>query len=293
MDARRHVLVQRRGWDRAAPCYARYWRRQLLPAQRLLIDTAELAPGDRVLDVACGSGEMTMDVAAAVGPRGGVVATDLSPKMAAATGARAAATGAGNVEVACCDAQELTVDGPFDVALCSLGLMYVPQPAVAVAELRRVLRPDGRVVLSVWGDRRRCGWASVFGIVDARVTSDVCPHFFALGPPGILAAVLRDAGFDDVRESRLDVALDYADRDEALGAAFLGGPVALAYGRFDADVREQVADEYLASIDRFRTTDGRYAVPGEFVVATGVRPGRPSRSNEIPDHRSPTTGEQP
>jgi SAM-dependent methyltransferase len=272
MDARRHLLVQRRGWDRASTCYARYWQRQLLPAQELLIDKAELARGDRVLDVACGSGEMTIAVAAAVTPGGSVVATDLSPKMASATEVRATTAGADNVEVVCCNAEQLTVDGPFDVALCSLGLMYVPHPAVAVAELRRVVRPGGRVVVSVWGDRRHCGWASVFGIVDARVTSDVCPHFFALGAPGILTGVLRDAGFVDEREARLSVALDYRDGGEALGAAFLGGPVALAYGRFDTETRDQVADEYLASIEDFRTDNGGYAVPGEFVVASARRP---------------------
>jgi len=272
MDDRQHLMVQRRGWDRASNCYARYWQRQLLPVQRLLLGTAELAPGDRVLDVACGSGEMTMAVAAAVAPGGRVVATDLSPKMVSATEVRATTAGAHHVEVTCCDAQHLTVDGPFDVALCSLGLMYVPHPAVAAAELRRVVRPGGRVVLSVWGDRRRCGWASVFGIVDARVTSDVCPHFFALGAPGILTAVLRDAGFVGAAEARLAVSLDYRDGDEALGAAFLGGPVALAYGRFDTDTRAQVADEYLASIDDFRTDGGGYAVPGEFVVASARRP---------------------
>lgn len=272
MDARRHLLVQRRGWDRASTYYARYWQRQLLPAQRLLIDKAELGRGDRVLDVACGSGEMTIAVAAAVSPGGWVVATDLSPKMASATEVRATTAGAHNVKVTCCDAEQLTVDGPFEVALCSLGLMYVPHPAIAVAELRRVVRPGGRVVVSVWGDRRHCGWASVFGIVDARVTSDVCPHFFALGAPGILTGLLRDAGFVDESEARLSVPLDYRDGDEALGAAFLGGPVALAYGRFDAETRDQVADEYLASIQDFRTEHGGYAVPGEFVVASARRP---------------------
>jgi SAM-dependent methyltransferase len=272
MDARRHVLVQRRGWDRASSWYALYWQRQLLPAQRLLLDMAGLGHGDRVLDVACGTGEMTIAVAAAVSPGGSVVATDLSPKMASATEVRATSAGVDNVEVACCDAERLTVEGPFDVVLCSLGLMYVPHPVVAVAELRRVLRPGGRVVVSVWGDRRHCGWASVFGIVDARVTSDVCPHFFALGSRGILTGLLRDAGFIDEGEARLCVSLDYRDDDEALGAAFLGGPVALAYGRFDTETRDQVAFEYLASITDFRTDDGGYAVPGEFVVASARLP---------------------
>jgi SAM-dependent methyltransferase len=272
MDERRHLMVQRRGWNRASACYARFWQRQLRPVQRLVLATAELAPGDHVLDVACGSGELTTAVAARVAPDGRVVATDLSPRMVAAAQACAADAGADDVEVVCCDAQHLTVGGRFDVAMCSLGLMYVPRPSVAVAELWRLLRPGGRVVVAVWGDRRRCGWASVFGIVDARVTSDVCPHFFALGAPGALTGVLRDAGFVEATEARLQVSLDYRDGDEALGAAFLGGPVALAYGRFDDDTRADVADEYLASIHDFRTDGGGFAVPGEFVVAAARRP---------------------
>jgi hypothetical protein len=87
----------------------------------------------------------------------------------------------------------------------------------------------------------------------------------------VLARLLEASGFADVEDTRLDVALNYADEEEALGAAFLGGPVALAYGRFDAETRRQVCDEYLASIAPYAHADGTYEVPGEFVVTTGRR----------------------
>ena len=78
------------------------------------------------------------------------------------------------------DAETLALpDAGFDVALNALGLMYVPEPEQAVREMRRVLRPGGRVGLAVWGERSRCGWAPVFEIVQAEVASDVCPRFFA------------------------------------------------------------------------------------------------------------------
>ena len=168
MDARRHRLIQRRGWDRAAAFYAPYWRAQLRPVHALVVAQADLQAGQRVLDVACGSGHVTAAVAAAVAP-GRVVATDLAPKMVDATLALASEKGLGNVEVRCCGAEQLAVDGPFDVALCSLGLMYVPDPSRAATELHRVLRPGGHIAVSVWGERQRCRWADVFGIVDARV----------------------------------------------------------------------------------------------------------------------------
>jgi hypothetical protein len=132
-----------------------------------------------------------------------------------------------------------------------------------------VLRPGGRAAAAVWGARSRCGWAEIFPIVDRRVASDVCPMFFQLGTGDTLSNLMRAAGFHDVRVERLETTLEYASADDALGAAFAGGPVALAYSRFDQSVREDAHAEYLASIEPYRRDDA-YAVPGEFVVAYGA-----------------------
>jgi SAM-dependent methyltransferase len=272
MDDRRHRLIQRRGWDRAVAHYERCWQRQLAPVHDLVLATAAPQPGERVIDVACGSGAMTARLATAVGTAGAVVATDLSPRMVEAVAVRTSADGLGNTVAICCEGEALEVTGPFDVGICSLGLMYMPDSLVALGELRRVVRPGGRVVVAVWGERHRCGWASLFGIVDARVASDVCPLFFSLGGPGAVAGALEAAGFVNVSDTRLGVPLDYQSADEAIGAAFLGGPVALAYAHFDTDVREAVHAEYLASIAAFASPQGGYRVPGEFVVASGRRP---------------------
>ena len=126
--------------------------------------------------------------------------------------------------------------------------MYVPDPETAAREMWRAARPGGRTVVSVWGQRSRCGWAEVFPIVDARVKSDVCPLFFRLGTGGALQAALREAGFVDIVVERMVTHLSFADGDDVCRAAFLGGPVALAYARFDAATRSAVHAEYLASI---------------------------------------------
>jgi hypothetical protein len=96
--------------------------------------------------------------------------------------------------------------------------------------------------------------------------------FFQLGTGDMLANGLHAAGFEDVRVDRIAATLEYASPEEAIGAAFAGGPVALAYSRFDPPVRDEVHAEYLASIAASRGGDG-YQVPGEFVVARGVRAG--------------------
>lgn len=270
MEPKLQRWVQRQGWDRASACYEQYWQTQLQPAIDLVLATANVQRGEHVIDVACGTGLATLPSAARVAPAGRVLGTDLAPKMVADLQRRAMAVGLTNVDVACRDAEDLRIDESFDVALCSLGLMYVPAPAVAVRELHRVLRPGGRVVASVWGERRNCGWAEVFSIVAARVSSDVCPMFFALGSPGALARLFAEAGFVDVEETRLHVELHYASDDDAIGAAFVGGPVALAHSRFDEEARRSAYAEYLASIAPFAIDDG-YHVPGEFVVVSARR----------------------
>ena len=151
--------------------------------------------------------------------------------------------------------------------------MYVPNPLDALKQMHRVLRPGGRAVVAVWGERSRCGWAEIFPIVDRRVASDVCPMFFQLGTGGALRAQLEAAGFGEVHVERLRTSMRYDSDEEACGAAFAGGPVALAYSRFDERARSEAHAEYLASIDRYRRNGGDegYDVPGEFVVARGVR----------------------
>jgi ubiquinone/menaquinone biosynthesis C-methylase UbiE len=271
MDARLQRRVQRYGWDKAAQSYERFWQAQLAPAQDRLIEMAALRPGERVIDIACGTGLVTFRAADLVGPSGAVLGTDISEAMAAAAREEAARRQLAWVTATRMDAEALDVpDAAFDVALCALGVMYVPDPVAALREMRRVLKPGGRAVVAVWGARGRCGWAEIFPIVDARVQSEVCPMFFQLGTGDRLAHVMAEAGFKAIQHVRLTSVLHYASAADACGAAFEGGPVALAYSRFDAATREAAHAEYLASIEPWRTGE-RFDVPGEFVVAGGAR----------------------
>lgn len=271
MDARLQRRVQRYGWDKAAGCYEQYWADQLAPAQDRVLALAALQPGDRVLDVACGTGLVTVRAAEAVGRTGRVLATDLSGLMVERLRDTVAARGLTQVGVQQCDAEALPIDdADFDAALCALGLMYVADPVVALRHMYRALDPPGRVVIAVWGARARCGWAEVFPIVERRVASEVCPLFFQLGTGDTLAHELGRVAFTDVHIERIATTLRYDSGDAACGAAFAGGPVALAYSRFDPGTRAAVHEEYLASIAQFRSGPG-YDIPGEFVVARGWR----------------------
>lgn len=271
MDANLQRRVQRYGWDKAASVYERSWRANVEPAQDTLLELAGLKPGNRVLDVACGTGLLTFKAAARVGAGGEVIGTDIAGQMVAT--ARDAATGGGiaNVSFARMDAEAQEFgDCSFDVVLCALGLMYVPDPERAVREFHRVARPRGRAGAVVWGHRDRCGWAEIFRIVDARVQSDVCPMFFRLGTGEALRQAFVAAGFVDIVARRLQTRLFFSTADEACKAAFSGGPAGLAYGRFSDSTKVEIHGEYLASLEPYRLGVG-YSVPGEFVVIAGTK----------------------
>lgn len=163
-------------------------------------------------------------------------------------------------------------DAGFDVALCALGLMYLPDAERAIAEMHRALRPGGRAVLAVWGERARCGWSALFPIVDAEVESEVCPLFFRLGAGEVLVQACASAGFDKLASHRFDSALEHSSDDEACDAAFVAGPVALAWSRFDAATRARVRERYLAALVPARAGRG-YRIDGQFVVLSARKAG--------------------
>ena len=168
------------------------------------------------------------------------------------------------------DAEELAFDdGTFDVALCALGLMYAPDPEKAVVEMHRVLKPGGRAVCAVWGERRKCGWAEIFPIVDARVQSEVCPMFFRIGTGKPCGTRWRRRASGDNQQAPGDPArLRRCRRGLRGGVRRRAGRAGLQ--PFHRGERHEAHKEYLASLEPYRKGDG-YAVPGEFVIVAGKK----------------------
>ncbi len=105
-------------------------------------------------------------------------------------------------------------------------------------------------------------------IVDDEVDSEVCPLFFQMGQGQALAEACAATGFEDLRTTRLDTTLCYADEDEASAAFLIGGPVAMAWSRFDEATRSRVHARYTASLAPWRNGSG-YSVPSEWVFVHG------------------------
>jgi ubiquinone/menaquinone biosynthesis C-methylase UbiE len=273
MEAKLQRRIQRYGWDAAARNYDLAWRENLAPAHDAMFDLADIKTGESVLDVACGSGILTFRAAQIVGVKGAVTATDISEEMVRIVATIARERGLRHVRAERMDAEALTLPAEsFDAALCALGLMYMPDPTEALRQVFRTLKPGGRAVAAVWGERANCGWAELFPIVDSFVQSEVCPLFFRLGAGDALAEALGEAGFGSIRSERLSVETRYTNQREALTAMLDGGAVALAAKRFDEATRKQVEDKLLASFAPYRGQGGDFAIPGEFVVAAAIKP---------------------
>jgi ubiquinone/menaquinone biosynthesis C-methylase UbiE len=272
MESSLQRRVQRYGWDKASPFYEASWHEQLKPAQDLLLEMAAIQAGEHVLDIACGTGLVTFRAREMTGAGGFVLGTDISDKMIELAREMTQKLQFTDISFERMDAEAMELeDETFEVALCALGLMYMPDPQKALKEIFRTLKPGGRAVAAVWGKRTHCGWADIFDIVDQRVASEVCPMFFNLGNPEILPISFKLAGFVGIASKTFSTSLLYKTGDEACVAAFAGGPVALAYHKFSEQVRKEVHEAYLASIEQYKLDDG-YSVPGEFVLSMGYKP---------------------
>jgi ubiquinone/menaquinone biosynthesis C-methylase UbiE len=137
---------------KAAELYERYPARYFLaPWASLLVDAARLVLGERVLDVACGTGVVARAAAKRVGPGGHVVGVDLNPGMIAVARSLPATANDAAIEWLERSALDLQLkNASFDVVLCQQGIQFFPDKAVALQEMRRVLDHGGRIALSVW-----------------------------------------------------------------------------------------------------------------------------------------------
>jgi ubiquinone/menaquinone biosynthesis C-methylase UbiE len=186
-----------------ASAYERYigrWSRLFVPA---VLAAAEVAGGDRVLDIATGPGEAALVAMSVVKPGGLVIGADISPVMLKAAHAR---LGEGSFRAVATDGQALAFrDGSFDAVVCQLGLQFFPDPAQGLAEFRRVLRAGRCTAVCVISTPDR---APMWGVL-ADALSRHLPeqrealHLgFALADPERLEHLLRMAGFRDVRVKR-------------------------------------------------------------------------------------------
>jgi ubiquinone/menaquinone biosynthesis C-methylase UbiE len=165
-----------------------------------LVDALDPQPGETVLELAGGVGDTGLAAAARLGASGRLISTDFSAQMVAAARRRADELGVSNVEFRTMDAERMDLDDDsVDGVLCRWGYMLMADPAAALTETRRVLRPGGRLAFSVWGDPAANPWASVpaqaiFQHTGQTPPDPLAPGIFAMASEERTRELLAEAG---------------------------------------------------------------------------------------------------
>jgi ubiquinone/menaquinone biosynthesis C-methylase UbiE len=169
------------------------------PCARILIQAADPKPGERVLDVGCGTGIVARAVASRLGATGALTGIDLSANMLAVARA-AAARERLTIEWREGNAEQLPFhDGAFDLVVSQFALMFVADKAAALSEMRRVVTGSGRVLISVWqGLDRHPFYQTLHNVIQQRLGMSALQDIFALGNADDLRARAGEAGFRKV-----------------------------------------------------------------------------------------------
>jgi ubiquinone/menaquinone biosynthesis C-methylase UbiE len=198
---------QRSGWEKWHDWNAVVFAR----ITRWFCDACGAAPGQTVLDAACGTGLPSLALAERVYPNGRVVAIDASPVMIAAAMRIARSAGVANIEHRPMDLAALQfADASFDAVTCKDGLMFCSDPVKGASELRRVLKPGGRFAMSAWdAPENNAFFMTIYQAISRFIQRPPprsgTPGPFRLAPAAEFEAVLQQAGFTDITTQSIEV----------------------------------------------------------------------------------------
>jgi SAM-dependent methyltransferase len=253
-------MSQQMDWTAYGGSAAEIYERHMVPAifgpwAEDLLALATPQPGERVLDVACGTGVVARLVAARVSANGTVVGLDLNPGMLAVARTIPPPHGAqiewreGNVS-----AMPLA-DGTFDLVLCQQGLQFFPDRPGALREMRRVLGPSGRLALSVWRPMQHspgfAALATALGRTIAPEAASTMQGPFSLGSADDLRMLITGAGFRDVSLRPATKALRFPSPEEFVGRYVAATPLAAIVAKASDDARSGLITEVSAGLKSF------------------------------------------
>jgi len=248
--------------DHAPPADPDGLDRMLEPATDALLAAAALDEGEAVLDIGCGCGATTFSAAHAVGRSGAVYGIDVTPSMLNIARTRLASSALPNVTLTTADAQTDRLPGPADIAISRFGTMFFDDPVVAFANIRRALRPGGRLCFATWQPLDANAWLVIPGAALLRWITlpeldGAGPGMFSQSEPAALAVTLAAAGFDDIEAQPIKLALPIgADAEEALVRLADTGVGRAALDAVPAPTRDAAQDAVRAALAEHQGTEG-------------------------------------
>lgn len=267
-------------WDRAADGWnqqsalIRTWLHDVTQA---MLEAADITPGARVLDIAAGAGDQTLDIARCVGPNGRVLATDISARFLSLAQDKLRAAGQSQVDFRLADAQSLGLAGfHFDAAVCRLGLMFCMAPVQALVEIRKALRPGGRFCALVFSKPQTnpclpIMMSTALKAVGAPLRPPYEPgSLLSLGKPGLLLQLLQESAFVDARVQAVSVpfhvptARHYVDFVRSSGS-----PIMEILAPLPENAREAAWNSMTHQLEVYSTDTG-WVGPNELLLCSGT-----------------------
>jgi ubiquinone/menaquinone biosynthesis C-methylase UbiE len=238
------------------------WRRQSAVMGNdmtlAIVAAAQVQPGMRVLDIACGTGEPAISLATALAGGGEVVGVDISPAPLKIAEERATQRSLANVTFQQADAHELPFpDNSFDRITSRLGVMFFSELPRALSEMRRALKPTGRAILLVWGPMDQPYFQTTIGTILRMlpdvVTSESGRKMFALGDEGVLSQAMLQAGFSQVNEELVTVPWTWMGAPEEVWEYFqdVAVPFASLIQSIPVDRRDEIDAAVLKAISKY------------------------------------------
>jgi SAM-dependent methyltransferase len=263
-------------WQVAGEGPASAYEKYLVPAffsgcAEQLLELAQVKPGERVLDVATGTGVVARLAASRVGPAGGVTGTDVNEGMLAV----AASAGSAEVEWRRADATSLPFpDGTFDLVTCQQGLQFVTDRPSALREMRRVLAPEGRVAIALWrGIEFNPAFVAVVDVLDRYVGTAagmILREPFAGPDRADLHRLLTAAGYRAVRVRIGILEVRFPSASEFLRREVVSTPLAEPVSGLDEARQEEMTAELERTLTPYTDDDG-IAFPFQTWLAVAAR----------------------
>ena len=264
-------------WEEIAPTWEHrqaFVEEAAAPVREWMVKELAPQPGDTVLELAAGVGYTGFEAARTVGADGRLISTDFSPAMLDAARNRGGELGVENVEYRVIDAERIELDDDsVDGALCRYGYMLMADPAAALSETRRVLRPGGRLTLAVFGDPARNPFFAMIAMNLAQrghisPPDPGRPGLFSMASEERTTGLLEGAGFTEVRIEEVP-APRFGFRDVGEYMNLVGdtaGPIAFALRGLPEEERERIKAQLEEAFAPF-ATDGGYELPGITLAA--------------------------
>jgi ubiquinone/menaquinone biosynthesis C-methylase UbiE len=231
-----------------------------------LVDKVDPQPGQTILEVGAGPGDLGLQVAERLGG-GRVISTDFAPEMVELARRQGEARGLTNVEYRVLDAERMDLaDDAVDGVVCRWAYMLMADPAAALAETRRVLRPGGPLAFAVWRTAEHNPWQAVPGTTLVQrghrpPPEPGAPGIFAMGEPGRIRKLVTGAGFAEPELEEIAFEYRYADFEDLWGALLELSPVGRTVDALSDDEREATRAAVMQSMAPYRDEGGSYTAP--------------------------------